>query len=105
MFLRIVSGSAATSCPPTLALPLEGASRPQRILMVVDLPAPFGPRKPKISPGRTVKETWSTATKAPNRFTRSSTSTAQLGPSDIAGSPQERGTRSQQSEVRSQNKD
>ncbi len=44
--------------------------------MVVDLPAPFGPRKPKISPRATVSETWSTATKSPKRFTRFSVSTA-----------------------------
>ena len=31
--------------------------------MVVDLPAPFGPRKPVTRPGRAVKETSSTAVK------------------------------------------
>jgi hypothetical protein len=30
--------------------------------MVVDLPAPFGPRKPVTRPGRTTKEALSTAT-------------------------------------------
>ncbi len=39
-----------TSKPATVAFPEVGSSSPQRIRMVVDLPAPFGPRKPKISP-------------------------------------------------------
>src|ERR1039457_4275790 len=34
---------------------------PVMILTVVDLPAPFGPRKPTISPGATLKLTFSTA--------------------------------------------
>ena len=33
--------------------------------MVVDLPAPFGPRKPVTRPGSAVKETSSTAVKSP----------------------------------------
>src|SRR5207247_7129544 len=73
----MASDSVSTSNPPTLALPPDGASRPQRIRMVVDLPAPLGPRNPKISPLLTLNEMWSTATKSPNRLTRSSTSTAQ----------------------------
>ncbi len=32
--------------PRTSICPREGAKRPVSILMVVDLPAPFGPRKP-----------------------------------------------------------
>src|SRR5579863_2423541 len=40
------------------------------ILMVVVLPAPFGPRKAKISPAATWKETSSTAVKAPKDFLR-----------------------------------
>src|SRR5262245_45470668 len=42
--------------------------------MVVDLPAPLGPRKPVIRPGSTVKLRWSTAVVSPYRFTRSLTS-------------------------------
>ena len=38
----------------------------QSMLMVVDLPAPFGPRNPKTSPCRTSKSTPATATKSPN---------------------------------------
>src|SRR5579863_9840062 len=43
--------------------------------MVVDFPAPFGPRKPKTSPLRTVRLRRSTATKLPNFFTRFSITT------------------------------
>ena len=37
-----------------------GVSRPRTIRMVVDLPAPLGPRKPVTRPGWTTKETSST---------------------------------------------
>jgi len=62
--------------PPTVAVPEVGSSNPQSIRIVVDLPAPLGPRNPKISPRRTSRFTWSTATKSPKRFTRSRISTA-----------------------------
>ena len=41
--------------PPTSAVPLVGFSRPHSMRIVVDLPAPFAPRKPKISPGADVE--------------------------------------------------
>ena len=44
------SGFCATSMPATMARPPLGRSRPHRMRMVVDLPAPLGPRKPMISP-------------------------------------------------------
>jgi hypothetical protein len=47
---------------------------PFSILMVVVLPAPFGPSKPKNSPSLTVNDMPSTAVSSPNRFTRPSTS-------------------------------
>ncbi len=47
------SGSRATSKPPTEAEPDVGPRRPQSMRMVVDFPAPFAPRKPKMSPRRT----------------------------------------------------
>jgi hypothetical protein len=37
----------------------------QSIEIVVDLPAPFGPRKPKISPGSTSKSMPRTASMSP----------------------------------------
>src|SRR5581483_2563275 len=76
MWRRTSSGSLETSRPPTVARPAVGVRRPQRMRMVVDLPAPLGPRKPKISPRATCNETWSTATNAPKVFTRLSISTA-----------------------------
>ena len=41
--------------PPTSAVPDDGRSSPHSIRMVVDLPAPLLPRKPKISPRATVE--------------------------------------------------
>src|SRR5271157_1256312 len=86
MFWRTVSGYLLTSNPTTSARPDVGFSSPQSMRIVVDLPAPFGPRKPKISPLRTVRLTWSTATKLPNRLTRFSTTT-ELWFSGMSGSP------------------
>ena len=48
-------GIAVTSTPPTCAVPEVGSSRPHSMRMVVDLPAPLLPRKPKISPRRDVE--------------------------------------------------
>src|SRR4051812_22150414 len=50
------------------AVPAVGIMKPANIRMVVDLPAPFGPRKPSTSPRATLKLTRSTAVKLPNRF-------------------------------------
>jgi hypothetical protein len=47
--------------------------------MVVVLPAPLGPRKPKNSPAPTRSEMPSTAVKLPYRLTRCSISTAGAG--------------------------
>ena len=44
------------------------------ILMVVVLPAPLGPKKPKIAPAGTEKEMPSTARKSPKLFVSPSTS-------------------------------
>src|SRR5271167_1580611 len=75
--LRLMSsGCFTTSNPPTVAFPEVGGSNPHRMRMVVDLPAPFGPRKPKISPGVTSSDTSFTAMKSPNFFTRWSMWTA-----------------------------
>ena len=58
------------SCPATVARPSVGLMMPHSIRMVVDLPEPLGPRKPKISPGATENETRSTAVKSPKRLVR-----------------------------------
>src|SRR5580692_5089978 len=57
-------------------LPEVGASRPVSILMVVDLPAPLGPRKPKNWPASTRRFTPCTAVNSPNRRVRSVVSIA-----------------------------
>src|SRR5207237_3706678 len=44
--------------------------RPTSMRMVVVLPAPFGPRKPKTSPGNSSKETSSTIVRLPMVFVR-----------------------------------
>jgi hypothetical protein len=59
------SGCVSTSNPPTVALPEVGARKPASIFIVVDLPAPFGPRKPSTWPGSTLKLMPSTATRSP----------------------------------------
>ena len=63
-----IARNGASSCctaAATRTMPEVGASRPRIIRIVVDLPAPFGPRKPVTCPGRTVKEMSSTATTSP----------------------------------------
>ena len=60
-------GRVAVSAPNTLIRPSIGLSRVTSIRMVVVLPAPFGPSRPKVSPGWMARSTWSTATWSPNR--------------------------------------
>ncbi len=51
--------------PRTVASPVSGSRSPSMISSVVVLPAPFGPRMPKNSPGATSKLTPSTARRSP----------------------------------------
>src|SRR5512144_1822423 len=67
------------SKPPTSAVPAVGGSRVVSMRISVDLPAPFGPSRPKISPCSTRKLTPLTAVKAPNVLTICSTSIALIG--------------------------
>jgi len=53
------------SKPTTVPRPPVGSRIPQSIRIVVDFPAPLGPRMPKISPRRTSSETSRTATSDP----------------------------------------
>src|SRR5579864_992316 len=53
-----------------MIFPDVGWSSVVSILMVVDLPAPLGPRKAKISPSAMVKLMSSTAVSSPNLRTR-----------------------------------
>ena len=57
--------AAAYGRPLTSARPAVGRSSPTIIRIVVDLPAPFGPRKPVTMPGRTVNVSASTAVLSP----------------------------------------
>jgi hypothetical protein len=56
---------AAYGRPPIVTDPESGASRPRISRIVVDLPAPFGPRKPVTWPRGTMKDRSSTATVVP----------------------------------------
>jgi hypothetical protein len=58
----------------TVTRPVVGWSRPAIIRMVVDFPAPFGPRNPLTIPGCTTKFSPSTASLVPYRLLRFSTS-------------------------------
>src|SRR3989338_7768975 len=69
---RTCSPWARTSSPSTQAAPSLTGSKPVSILMRVVLPLPFGPMKPKISPGSTRRLTRSTAVKSPKRRVRPS---------------------------------
>jgi len=51
--------------PPTVTRPADGASNPTIMHIVVDLPLPFGPRKPVTCPGTTVKLRSCTAVAGP----------------------------------------
>src|SRR5437016_14267976 len=64
------AGSWTTSMPATRATPAVGVSSVHSIEIVVDLPAPFGPRNPKISPARTSRSMPATATRSPYFLTR-----------------------------------
>src|SRR5262249_35131092 len=59
-----------TSKPPINTLPSDGGINPVIIRMVVDFPAPLGPRNPSTSPFFTTNETPCTATFRPNSLFR-----------------------------------
>src|SRR6516162_661388 len=77
-------GRVVMSWPQTMAVPLVGARKPVIIFIVVDLPAPFGPRKPSTSPRGTVKEMSSTAFNGPKCLTRCRISSIALPSVQIA---------------------
>src|SRR5258708_34338114 len=64
------SGARARSWPLMVIRPLVGLSSPAMMRMVVVLPAPFGPRKPGISPGSTERLPPPTAGKGPDGLAR-----------------------------------
>src|ERR1700757_1600332 len=63
-------GCVAMLYPQIIAVPAVGARKPVIIFIVVDLPAPLGPRKPSTSPTGTVNEMSSTALSGPKCLTR-----------------------------------
>src|SRR3954465_7305737 len=67
---RTSSGLSNTSCEFTVAEPVLGEMKHVKMRIVVDLPAPFGPRKPTTSPRFTSKFTLSRARTPPNRLLR-----------------------------------
>src|SRR3981189_3486701 len=66
-------GLSCTARPHTETLPALGGMKPVIMRMVVDLPAPLGPRNPSTSPLPTSKETPSTASFGPKDLLRFST--------------------------------
>src|SRR5215470_8657371 len=70
-------GSWLYRLPSIVAVPPCGRSRPRMTRIVVDLPAPFGPRNPVTLPGSTVKLRSSTATLVPKRLVKLLTSIKQ----------------------------
>src|SRR5439155_16376834 len=65
-----------TTFPSTRISPASGRSIPERMLIRVDLPAPFSPSRQCTSPCRAASETSSFATTPGNRFVMPSSSTA-----------------------------
>ena len=62
---RAPRAGGARGRPSTCAPPLDALTRPQAIFVSVDLPAPFGPSRPRSSPGSTSRSTPSSASFAP----------------------------------------
>src|ERR1700722_1609063 len=73
MLRRTASRSAVTSWPATRADPDVGRASVHSILIVVDLPAPLGPRNPKVSPTGTSKSIPRTASISPYFLVRPAT--------------------------------
>ena len=61
-------GRPATGWPSQRISPASARRIPRQIRIVVVLPAPLAPRKPKISPRGTLKDSASSASVAANRF-------------------------------------
>ena len=68
--IRVSRLFASTTLPNSFASPSVAGRRPVSIFMVVDLPQPLEPRKPKISPRSIVKFTALTAVNFPKRRVR-----------------------------------
>src|SRR5262245_18492206 len=73
--------------PNTRAFPPLGRAIPSRILMVVVLPAPFRPRKPKIDPAGTRRSSPRRASVASYRFWRPVASMASVSATGCSFGP------------------
>src|SRR6185295_18304407 len=91
---RTPSASVVTLNPLTSAVPEVGRSSVVSIRISVDLPAPFGPSRPKISPASTANVIPFTAVKSPNFLTMFRTSIAFIRPRRRS-TPSSRSTQSQ----------
>src|SRR5882757_7457666 len=89
MWRRTSSRAVTTSYPATSAWPEVGLVSVQSMLIVVVLPAPLGPRKPKTSPVPTSKSTPLTASRSPKDLRRSLTEIAEvvMGDGERVGRP------------------
>src|ERR1700735_4725978 len=81
---RVSGGAQVTSLPSKRIAPVVGSVSPARQLKKVDLPAPFGPIRPTISPWSTAKFAPATARKSPNAFATFSAS-SRMGGIDNVG--------------------
>src|SRR4051812_4818173 len=70
MSRRMSSARVAVLRPQTWAQPASGLRRQAKIFIVVVLPAPLGPMKPKISPGPISMVRLSRAVREPKRLVR-----------------------------------
>ncbi len=72
-------GQPATSTPSMRTWPAFGRSMPMMSFITVDLPEPFGPISPRISPGAMLSDMFFTATRPPKRLVRPDTSSSPGG--------------------------
>src|SRR3954453_16504688 len=82
---RRSGGAFVTRRSPSAIVPAVTTRSPERRLIRVDLPAPFGPMTAWISPVRTSSETSATACSPPKRFVSLSARSAASGMAGLAG--------------------
>ena len=66
--VRMCGGNGVMSSPPNTTVPASVRNAPEMQLISVVFPEPFGPIRPKRSPGRISTLTLSRAMKPPKRF-------------------------------------
>src|SRR4030095_412159 len=86
MFFLTMSADVRIELPEIRASPEVGCSRPVSIFTVVDLPDPFGPRKPKIAPREISRFRFRTATSWPNFLVRFLVSISNMTVDQLFGS-------------------